>query len=877
MEWPGRVSRHDLVYLSPPDDPMTGLIIGNGEVGTLCYVSGSKIFLVVNRSDLWDDAEFGVFGSGALDEEEHHTTLRHGGRIIIDFKVPVFDLIYLSDFQGRLSLAEGRLELHASGPFGAVTLSAFVCYDRNILICNIENRLSDVTIPVEIVVERFGSRMFHRWYSQVNPDAALGLAGTVAHVTGNGGCITHTLTSGRFALGCSVRGLNGFGPEFATEGQNRVKCSVSADEAPTFELVCGITEPMTDDPIAAVEKLIDGDVGMTELLEMNRTGWKSFWLRSLMESGDDFLDNLWHLTMYYSNASQRGKYPGRFCGLLWNWQHDFQAWGFYFHFNQQQIYWPLNAAGHHDLITAYLNMRFNGLVHAKEDAECIFGVQGAVVSDVSERRGYNSKSEFHNHTPAAQIAMEFWRQYQYTGDRAFLREQALPYMTEAALFFATLFEKAPDGTYHARGGSGYEGGPLLRDVVSEIVTAHVLFPAVLEAMHIAGTTHPESAKWRQISENLPTIATVEQPRDVIENTDDGFVLQKGFFKRGKVPVNKSFAAGWGIDEQRLMTSFSPVLDPEYAVHAHPMWLLKGLMPRLIKNEAFPSTYGQVDMEAWHSIRPDTNVYNDKIFPGVELSAVYPSGYIGLSQRDTEEFSVAITTAKMFSNDTHGWIPFAPILARLGLGAEASRILEEIYEREPVQVNGTVVDSSGLAGEYAGPEAPLELRSSLARYTDREGRFPNQTKSFRFFSIYSGIANGMNEMLLQSHDKIIRVGPAVDKRRSARFTLHAVGGFAVSSEIEKGKIRWIVIESLRGETCTLENPWPNSALFRNDVFVSDNSHKLIVIDTQVDDLILVLPERGMYDTWETTPIRHDSNRREKRCHIGKNMLGMARTF
>ena len=48
IEWPGRVSRHDLVYLSPPDDPMTGLILGNGEVGVLCYVEDTKVILIIN-------------------------------------------------------------------------------------------------------------------------------------------------------------------------------------------------------------------------------------------------------------------------------------------------------------------------------------------------------------------------------------------------------------------------------------------------------------------------------------------------------------------------------------------------------------------------------------------------------------------------------------------------------------------------------------------------------------------------------------------------------------------------------------------------------------------------------------------------------------
>src|ERR1035437_6763213 len=50
--WPGRVSQYDLVYLSPPVDPMQGIPLGNGELGVLLWCDGSKIIAVLNKSDL---------------------------------------------------------------------------------------------------------------------------------------------------------------------------------------------------------------------------------------------------------------------------------------------------------------------------------------------------------------------------------------------------------------------------------------------------------------------------------------------------------------------------------------------------------------------------------------------------------------------------------------------------------------------------------------------------------------------------------------------------------------------------------------------------------------------------------------------------------
>jgi len=47
ITWPGRVARHDLVYLAPPADPMQyGMPIGNGDIGA----SGAKTIKYVYLS-----------------------------------------------------------------------------------------------------------------------------------------------------------------------------------------------------------------------------------------------------------------------------------------------------------------------------------------------------------------------------------------------------------------------------------------------------------------------------------------------------------------------------------------------------------------------------------------------------------------------------------------------------------------------------------------------------------------------------------------------------------------------------------------------------------------------------------------------------------
>jgi len=68
--------------------------------------------------------------------------------------------------------------------------------------------------------------------------------------------------------------------------------------------------------------------------------------------------------------------------------------------------------------------------------------------------------------------------------------------------------------------------------------------------------------------------------------------------------------------------------------------------------------------------------------------------------------------------------------------------------------------------------------------------------------------GVTEMLMQSHEGVIRVFPVWPKELDARFgTLRANGAFLVSAELKGGTIGGVRIQSEKGRDCTVVNPWP----------------------------------------------------------------------
>jgi len=856
IAWPGRISQYDLVYKSPPIDPLQGIPLGNGEVGALFWCEGSKIIIAVNKSDLWDDAKPDKFNNWNNEKEDSFTTQRHACRIIFDFKFPIFNTLYLSDFKGRLNLADASLSLQATSPFGKVNLKAFIDHKTGILFCELGSDFKE-DVPLKISIERFGSRTFSDWYSQINRNALIGLSGTEAIADKRGAYITQKLSSGTFAVGGSVIQNNGLKVVYSREDSHCATIQLTGDRQKNLQLAFSVTSPSVSDPVSEVKNTLSfaRDKGIESFQKSHAEAWKSIWNCSFMDYGDDYLNNLWYLTMYYANASQGGKYPGRFENGLWGWDRDVQNWNFYFHWNQQQLYWPLNAAGYPELVKPYLDFRFNSLPHAEKDAQEVFHASGAFISDVTNRNGYNSLSQSENHTPVAEIALDFWRQYQYTCDKKFLKEKALPFIIEAARFFESLLVKEDDGLYHAKEGTGYEGWIKLKDGLTELVYTKSLFTTALEALKVAGMDIPETKKWEDILKNIAPLPIVKASKGLIVREDTGYKINWGTFKGYPVSTDKIVSAGWGIKEKKWLTTYFKIGDPEYSYFSEGY---KGYAP-LSKRNGLKLL--------------------DGIFPSVPSSPVFPSGLIGLGQKDSSLFNIMTATTLLYGPEITGWDPVPIVLARLGLAKELAVDLDRFPERWQIYCNGW--GQWGMEGEIK-KDAEQYFRTNMVRdiASPKSKKFPLPMWPFRYMSMesMSVLATAMNESLLQSYDGILRIFPAFPASKNGRFTLHAEGGFVVSSEIKSGKVQWICIKSLFGNPFKLELPWGRavvqSNLEKNSQMISGN---IAEIKTRSNEVMMILPEGRDIHLWSIVSEKPLANENVKYHSSGKAQLGLPRMF
>ena len=154
---------------------------------------------------------------------------------------------------------------------------------------------------------------------------------------------------------------------------------------------------------------------------------------------------------------------------------------------------------------------------------------------------------------------------------------------------------------------------------------------------------------------------------------------------------------------------------------------------------------------------------------VGLQHIYPASQIGLSS-DRKPLKIARNT--YFINDRrlddNGSVSYLPCGARLGVKPE--------FLLDGIRMN---------LEKYGLPNMLFDRHGGCVEHL-------------------STIPSTINEMLMQSHEGIIRIFPCWNKQSDASFeNLRADGAFLVSAELNKGKICSLKIKSLAGRKCRLQ--------------------------------------------------------------------------
>ena len=183
-----------------------------------------------------------------------------------------------------------------------------------------------------------------------------------------------------------------------------------------------------------------------------------------------------------------------------------------------------------------------------------------------------------------------------------------------------------------------------------------------------------------------------------------------------------------------------------------------------------------------------------------MSPAFPNTVIGLAQKGTPIFEAARNSVRLLGpTSAGGWIPSSVFAARLGMGKEALEMLKRYVNTCQLLPQGFMQEGqyhNGASDIWTTDEASIirngarsqEKTSLLSRYYD----VPAPECNCDLMTI-------IQEMLLQSHDGIIRVFPSMPEEwHDAECKLHAVGGFVVHAVWTHSTVGYIRIQSQLGQ-------------------------------------------------------------------------------
>ena len=253
------------------------------------------------------------------------------------------------------------------------------------------------------------------------------------------------------------------------------------------------------------------------------------------------------------------------------------------------------------------------------------------------------------------------------------------------------------------------------------------------------------------------------------------------------------------------------------------------------------------MKSKRKIKKGERQFNISFF--CEVAAIFPTGIIGLKQKGTELFEVARTTVRALG-DGPSWGSTPTIAAaRLGMKEEANALLTNLVQALQLAPQGFFAQGSHQRTTLGENEtwgySPYRMEMNTARKiidgnrTNEQGMLPSCWFDNPELEVGGVLMTTLNEMLLQSHDGLIRIFPtAPDGWQDAAFKLRAVGAFLVTAERQAGELKPVAIESLRGRPCQVENPWTGS-----EVRVRDLSSRRLISVQQNEGILAFDTQEG----------------------------------
>ncbi len=419
---------------------ISGLPLGNGDMGVMVWGDGGPLKLTLDKTDLWDtrmvwpdepDLNYVNMRKCAAEGdwerfqwlfEDSIREVNPLGPTKISFgRLEISLADQIDSHSGELSLFRGVAELKVEAADGTdYTVTAFVHKQRNVLCLRIE------PMPQQPEIRLLG-------LAETNPHLAELDSYSPQQVdTGpDGGALVQQIPEG---ISCAAA------------------WSVAADDT------LFLTMESAADRQGALARAADGLADATKpgwkaLLAEHEAAWADYWDASGIAVPDEKIEHLWHLGTYMiGSAAKPGCLPPGLQGV-WALDGEKPPWHGDYHadMNVQETFWPVYPNNHLELGRCLTDFLMDCLPAAQKFCRSFFGWEGAFfpcafAPGMVFVPGW-STAQFWAGVPGW-LAHHLWLQWQYERDEALLREQVVPFLRSVFQFYEGLLEAGDDGKLH---------------------------------------------------------------------------------------------------------------------------------------------------------------------------------------------------------------------------------------------------------------------------------------------------------------------------------------------------------------------------------------------------------------------------------------------
>lgn len=527
---------------------------GNGVIGAAVYGGAAEDVIMINHSDLWWQGHVGVLqdvadklkdvrkkmDEGSVKDAENilsNGLISKGYRPQLSYPLPLCDFkVKMAldksprDYMRVLNMENGEASVSYRDGASRFERSMFVSRAQDVIVYEITRTGSkpiDVTFSLELH-ERFNARTstaisklpdgvnskYENYFMYFSARSDNGTEfGTVAFINHYGGSQQVTNDGIRISGASSVLVLLKPFVESQREKEWKgLKTKLSSIKS-TYEKLLKEHTPLHSKLFNSAELDLDGE---------DRDEFADVLLDRAFQTGEisnALLEKLWAYGRYLTVCGTSPNSPPLApCGL---WCGDYKAEGAQITAagSLQTMYAHVLTGNLADYLKSVFTYYESVIDDLRKNGSRIYGCRGVLVPSVMAHGtgvfGKVDSSVLHFTGVGGWLGRLFYDYYLYTDDVKFLKEHALPFMKEVAMFYEEFFKVGGDGCYDScpsyspdttpanYSNGGVDTLSIARNATVDFAIAKDLLTNLVEGSQIAGMNKGDIPKWRDMLTRIP--------------------------------------------------------------------------------------------------------------------------------------------------------------------------------------------------------------------------------------------------------------------------------------------------------------------------------------------------------------------------------------